>query len=60
YVRIDIYNLMGERIATLAEGPMSAGEHSVIWDASGYSSGIYFYKLTAGEKTFTKRMTLLK
>ncbi|MBD3169359.1 MAG: T9SS type A sorting domain-containing protein, partial [candidate division Zixibacteria bacterium] len=37
-----------------------AGEHNVNWDASQNSSGIYFYKLSVGDETFTKRMTLLK
>ncbi|MBD3170051.1 MAG: T9SS type A sorting domain-containing protein, partial [candidate division Zixibacteria bacterium] len=36
------------------------GYHSVTWDASDVASGIYFYKLQAGEFTQTKRMTLLK
>ncbi|PJA28466.1 MAG: hypothetical protein CO189_04680 [candidate division Zixibacteria bacterium CG_4_9_14_3_um_filter_46_8] len=59
-VSLEIYNLMGQKVATLAEGNKAAGYHSVTWDAANYSSGIYFYKLTAGEKVFTKRMTLIK
>ena len=56
----DIYNLMGQKIETLFEGHQQAGEHSVMWDAKGFSSGIYFYRLAAGDKVFTKRMALLK
>jgi len=59
-VRIEIYNLAGQKVETLVDGPVSTGHHQVAWDASTYSSGIYFYKLTASEKVFTRRMTLLK
>lgn len=59
-VSLEVYNLMGQKVATLVNGRMNAGHHTVNWDASQYSSGIYFYKLTAGEKVFTRRMTLLK
>jgi hypothetical protein len=59
-VSLEVYNLMGQKIATLIDGNMPAGQHSVTWDASQYSSGVYFYRLAAGEKVFTRRMTLLK
>ncbi|MCP3685682.1 MAG: T9SS type A sorting domain-containing protein [bacterium] len=59
-VRLNIYNLSGQRVETLIDKQYPTGEHSVIWDASEYSSGVYFYKLSAGENTFTKRMTVLK
>ena len=60
YVDLSVYNLLGQKVETLVDGFVEAGFHSVQWDASHYSSGIYFYKLTAGDKVFTKRMTLLK
>ncbi|MBD3170467.1 MAG: T9SS type A sorting domain-containing protein [candidate division Zixibacteria bacterium] len=59
-VNLEVYNLMGQKVATLADGLMEAGTHNVSWDASQYSSGVYFYKLSTGEEVFTKRMTLLK
>jgi hypothetical protein len=59
-VSLEVYNLMGQKVATLIDGNMPAGQHSVTWDASRFASGIYFYKLTAGDKIITKRMTLLK
>ena len=59
-VNLDIFNLMGQKVATLVNGNMEAGQHTVTWDAANFSSGIYFYKLTAGENTVTKRMALLK
>jgi hypothetical protein len=64
-VSIEIFNLLGRKVATLVDGRVEAGRHSVKWDASlagqaGPSSGIYFARLTAGEKIYTERMTLLK
>lgn len=59
-VKLDVNNLIGQRVATMVDGWSEAGRHSVSWDASSYSSGIYFYKLTTGSKVLTKRMTLLK
>ncbi|PJA30129.1 MAG: hypothetical protein CO189_00545 [candidate division Zixibacteria bacterium CG_4_9_14_3_um_filter_46_8] len=59
-VNLAVYNIAGQKVATLVDGYNEAGPHSVTWDAANYSSGIYFYKLSAGEKVFTERMTLLK
>ncbi|MCP4631566.1 MAG: T9SS type A sorting domain-containing protein [candidate division Zixibacteria bacterium] len=60
WVNLSIYNLAGQKIETLVDGELKAGQHSVNWDASIYSSGIYFCKLNAEGKSYTKRMTLLK
>jgi hypothetical protein len=59
-VTLEVYNLMGQKAATLIDGYMDAGKHTVNWDASSYASGIYFYKLSVNDQIFTKRMTLLK
>ncbi|MBD3233834.1 MAG: T9SS type A sorting domain-containing protein [candidate division Zixibacteria bacterium] len=59
-VNLAVYNLAGQKVATLEDGFKNAGEHSATWDASNYSSGIYFYKLSVDDRVFTKRMTLLK
>jgi len=59
-VKLEIFNLRGQKVATLVDGNIPAGNHQVSWDASQYSSGIYFYRLVVGEKTFAQRMTLLK
>ncbi|MBD3233286.1 MAG: T9SS type A sorting domain-containing protein, partial [candidate division Zixibacteria bacterium] len=58
--RLEVYNVMGQKVATLVEEFKSAGHHTVNWNASDYSSGVYFYKLTADDYIQTKRMTLLK
>jgi len=59
-VHLEVYNLMGQKVETLINGLQNAGFKTIKWDASSYSSGVYFYKLSTGEQTFTKRMTLLK
>ncbi len=60
YVNITIYNGLGEEIENLVNENLSAGNYSVDWNASAYSSGIYFYKISAGEFTKTKKMVLVK
>jgi flagellar hook assembly protein FlgD len=64
-VRLDIFNITGSKVATLIEGRLEAGQHRVSWDSKGsdgrpLASGIYFYRLKAGEFTDTKKMMLLK
>ncbi len=67
HVTLRIYNLLGQPIATLKTGIEQAGYKRVSWNASGYASGIYFYRLDAvsvadPSKSFTsvKKMVLLK
>lgn len=59
-VRLDIYDILGRKVQTLWDGRQTAGEHSVIWDADGFASGAYFYKITAGEFERSEKMILLK
>jgi hypothetical protein len=59
-VSIDIFDLLGCNVARFSEGAQEPGNHEIIWDASGVTSGIYFYRLTAGDYRETKRMLLLK
>ena len=58
--RLEIYDITGRLVATLYDGSVEAGEHSVVWDASGYSTGVYFYRPETSEKTETRSMALLK
>ena len=60
HVKLEVYNLFGQKVATLVDGGQEAGYKSVTWDASEVSSGLYLYKLTAGDYTETKRMMLVK
>jgi PKD repeat protein len=59
-VRIDIFNVNGELVTTLINEPRNEGYHLVEWNAAGAASGIYFYRLTAGDRTMTRKMLLLK
>ena len=59
-VKLEVYNLLGQRVTTLVNEKQQAGDKFVIWDAYQVSSGLYFYKLTAGEKTSTRMMALIK
>ena len=59
-ISIEIYDILGRKIETLAEGMEPAGEHRLLWDANDQSSGIYFYRLTVDKHRDTKRMLLLK
>jgi len=60
HVTLDIYNIMGQKVTTLLDRYMQPGTHEVTWNANNVSSGVYFYRLTSGELTKTKKMTLLK
>ncbi len=57
---VDIYNVAGQKIDTLVNDFMDAGKHSVVWDASGFSNGVYFYTVKSGDFSKTMKMTLLK
>jgi Secretion system C-terminal sorting domain len=59
-VTLDIYNLLGQKVKTLVQGFMQAGKHTINFDASGFNSGIYFYKIQAGSFSEVRKMTLLK
>lgn len=57
---LKVYNTLGQEVATLAEGEFSAGTYSVQWNAAGFASGVYFYRLQAGSRAETKKLILLK
>lgn len=59
-VKLVIYDILGRKVKTLYDGNQTAGEHAIIWDADGFSSGIYFYELQAGNLVETRKMVLLK
>ncbi len=59
-VSLSIYNIYGQRLETLVNEELNAGEHIYQWDASKYPSGIYFYKLNTRKSTSCGKMILLK
>jgi uncharacterized delta-60 repeat protein len=60
-VNLSIYNVLGQKVATLVSGRQTAGRHQVKWNAGAFASGVYLYKLTADKSfTQTKKLILLK
>jgi len=60
YVRLEVFDLLGHKVATLVEGEQAAGHKSISWDASELSSGVYLYRLAVGNLTEAKKMLFLK
>ncbi len=59
-VKISIYNILGNEIAVILNNRLSPGTYAVKWDASSFSSGIYFYRISVGDFTDTKKLILTK
>ncbi len=59
-VRLVIYDALGREVAVLINEQLSPGKYETEWDASSFPSGVYFYKLTAGDFVDTKKMVLIK
>jgi hypothetical protein len=59
-VTIEIYDILGRRIETLVVGKHPAGSHTVVWEAKNTPSGVYFYRIEAGEYSQTEKCVLLK
>ncbi len=59
-VTVEIYNVIGQQVVSLFSGIQQAGEHSIIWDAPGFPSGIYFARLEAGGRSKSVKMVLLR
>ncbi len=60
FVRLEIYNLLGEKIATLVDGQQQAGSYHVSWDASRRASGVYICLLRAGTFRESRKMLLIR
>jgi len=59
-VMINVYNILGEKVQTLINKEIEAGSHKVKWDANGVGSGVYIYRIKAGDYIETKKMVYLK
>jgi hypothetical protein len=59
-VKLTIFDVLGREVAVLVNEKKAPGKYDVRLDVSGLSSGVYFYKLTAGQFTATRKMVLMK
>jgi hypothetical protein len=60
HVNLKIFDVLGREITTLVNEQKEAGEYNVIWNAEGIFSGVYFYRMTAGSFSETKKLLLLR
>jgi hypothetical protein len=60
FVTLKVYDMLGREVASLISEEMTAGSYTVDWNALNFTSGVYFYKISAGNFTDTKRMVLIK
>jgi photosystem II stability/assembly factor-like uncharacterized protein len=59
-VTLKILDLLGREVATLVDERMEAGFHTAVWNASGFATGVYFYRLRSGNNVLTRKLLLLK
>ena len=59
-VSLEVYNVLGQRVAVLVNAMEKAGYQQVVFKVNGLASGVYFYRLRAGEFTATKRMMIVR
>ena len=60
HVTLKVYNLIGEEVAKIVDRNMNAGSYSTTWNAASLPSGVYFYRLDAGQFSDTRKLVLLK
>ncbi|MFI5145515.1 MAG: T9SS type A sorting domain-containing protein [Ignavibacteria bacterium] len=60
FVKISVFDVLGQEVKTLVNEYKQAGTYNVRFDASELPSGVYFYKITSGDFTGTKKLTLIK
>jgi len=65
HVHIDVFDVLGRKVSTVVDQELKAGTYSTFWDGTDDSgkevaSGVYFYRLRAGDHAETKKMVLLK
>jgi hypothetical protein len=59
-VKLEVFNLLGQKVATLVNARQQAGNYTVPFNAANFASGVYFYKIQAGNNLATKKMMLVK
>ena len=59
-VRLEVFDMTGRQVAVLVNGNVSAGTHTVNFDATNLSSGVYMYRLQAGNVLLSRKLTVIK
>jgi flagellar hook assembly protein FlgD len=60
FVSVKVYNILGQEIATIFEGHQNAGVHTFSFNGAELASGVYLYRVQAGNSVETRRMVLMK
>ena len=60
HVTLKVFDVLGKEVATLVNGELNPGEHSVVWDAAAMPSGVYFYRMQAGQFVQQQKMEVIK
>jgi hypothetical protein len=60
YIDLSVYNVLGEKVATLVSGIQKGGFHRVQWDANDMAAGVYIYKFRAGKFSDVKKMIVIR
>jgi len=60
HIKLNVYNILGQLVKTLVDEEIPAGKHSIQFNAAGFSSGVYYYRVETGSTTDTRSMLLLK
>jgi len=60
FVNLEIYNLLGQKVVTLVHEKLGAGLHTAYWNAAGFASGVYLYRLQVGNYSETKKLILMR
>lgn len=60
HVTLTVYNVLGRKVTTLMDAELRMGPHRAAWDAQDFSSGVYFYRLAAGDFSMTRKMVMIK
>ena len=60
FTTLKVFNVLGREVATLVNEKLEPGRYNATWDATGFPSGVYFYRLQTGKFIETKRLVLVK
>ncbi|MBU0692742.1 T9SS type A sorting domain-containing protein, partial [bacterium] len=59
-IKLTVFNPLGQTVATLVNGTMASGRHTIAFDGTNLTSGLYYYRLEAGDFSAIRKMVLMK